>query len=168
MNNDMKWEAVDHDQLTIGQQVRVRPTDGKTWLEGQVDHITAFHGARIALEGTATTVHTDGRWDVERAVPERTLPTEPGRYIAASMADSPHMANIMTLRGDGLWDDESTAAKIEPLVRLVPSTDVEEAEKRARADLNHASQYLTTVRSNLRESDIDYLLHVLKGKGSNV
>ena len=133
---ETKWEAVEHGDIKPGDKVRLLHANGDV-----------IHGVWYGERGKAPSgISTVGgicmgrHWSLEhgyrfeRAVPERTLPTEPGLYEVPG-----DDARLFNLNDDEQWatDDGGEAwrlitARDVPLtiVRLVPVTEVEEAEKR--------------------------------------
>lgn len=134
-DNNSKWEPVSIGDLKYGDKVRALHADGDV-IHGTVSDLGyAFH-TNAAYLGIRELLGKG--WSFERAVPERTLPSEPGLYVTTTAAtDHLECANVFR-RFVHTWD-EDIEAEVEQiasrlgLVRLVPVTEVEEAEKRIQA-----------------------------------
>lgn len=131
-DNNSKWEPVGHSDLKHGDRARITNAKGDViygCMEGERFICDFGDVGAWALSETG--------YSFERAVPERTLPSEPGVYLnPARHLDK--FDSVFTLTTSGHWtndraqdiDDTDVPAD---LVRLVPVTEVEEAEKRIQA-----------------------------------
>lgn len=139
VNTDTKWERVDFLALTPGDKVRVKHDSGDTF-HGTIK--PGIHSDRtivldnLLLPGLSMDAVQGRGYSVERAVPERTLPTEPGVYRCLSVPLD-KFGSIYTLNTGSRWSDDrardiSEQSVPDDLVRLVPVTEAEEAEKRGR------------------------------------
>ncbi|MGC5078495.1 hypothetical protein [Agrococcus sp. DT81.2] len=138
MNTDTKWEAALFSDLKPADTVRLTREDGDT-IHAQVS--MNGYGVAASFGYVPFTAFSDTGYIVERAVPERTLPTEPGVYASQTEIDraSGNLVNcdIYATSPTGwhdLWVNGDVPDSDVPadLVRLVPVTEVEEAEKRGR------------------------------------
>lgn len=128
-DNNSKWEPVETTDLKAGDKVRLKHGNGdvihaEVYTDGlYVDAVFGGHWIeRLAEEG----------YSFERAVPERTLPSEKGWYSAPKPGYS--FPDVIGVDEGGWWVYGEGGHRSEPFpdgaVRLVPVTDVEEAEKR--------------------------------------
>lgn len=163
MSADIKWETVEQGDLGAGDKVRLTHRNGDV-IHGIYRDGSNLNGwAYVETMGGHLRMSSLGGHSFERAVPERTLPTEPGLYALAP--ESLPTSRVIRLRA-GKWehfgpsyasdDFESVldyAAEF-GIVRLVPVTEVEELRKRLeRADdfmvVQHRETKLADVRPML-------------------
>lgn len=159
MNTDTKWEAAEPAGIARGDKVKLAHTNG-----------SVIYGVAVYGGGDRVAVNFDGGnerhffgregWTFERAVPERTLPTEPGiyadhypstGYTLFSLHDAGHWAHD---GGGSKWqriEDENDLP--DDLVRLVPVTEVEELRTR----IERAKRMLTPGKWSTTSDVIDAL-----------
>lgn len=134
MNTDIKWEAVDPKILKKGDDIRIRTKGGTVWIPALYRYPNTSMSHEVWLDGAESSNSLIAEhWNFERAVPERTLPTEDGWYQAQSATEM----SVFELYG-GVWfhvtlsrvQVDDLADLPDDLVRLVPATEAEEAEAR--------------------------------------
>lgn len=134
MSADIKWEAVEYGDLKIDDKVRLIGKSGDI-VHGEFVGTPA--GRYIDTEFVEVWPAQAIKFGIERAVRERTLPTEPGWYIRAS--DDACIYRLFVDLGHNWYSTDNMQAEYrataksrvpDDLVRLVPVTEVEEAEKR--------------------------------------
>lgn len=155
-DNNTKWERVEAADIKRGDEIRATHPNGSA-LIGEATHSTGTtQSVLLALpdgSNSRNVFYVNG-WSFERAVPERTLPTEDGVYSAA---DDPTNAPLyMQIRGTWQTDCLGTEWKYcaasdlpDDLVRLVPVTEVEDLRERIekakkRLIKMHRNAYIST------------------------
>lgn len=162
MSADIKWEAVEYGDLKPGDGVRLT----------QYDDVIHGHVTTDLCIGTAATSVSIGIWrnrgySVERAVPERTLPTEAGYYLAGDTlfrlyADGQWWKPFYEDKGWRLVDEDDVP---DDLVRLVPVTEVEELRQR----IEKADEYLAAQHREAEIGDVrPTLTSLLYGEATDV
>lgn len=166
MSADIKWETVEWGYLKAGDKIRLTTRNGDIVHGEFVDepHARYIDTDFIDVWHVAAT-----KCRIERAVPERTLSTEPGIYVDAGIwRDSPTDAAVFILK-HGTWSHSdwrpANPALNLNLVRLVPVTEVDELRKRiAQADEYLAAQHRETEIGDIRPS----LTSILYGEATDV
>lgn len=165
MNDNTKWEAVEVDAIKAGDTIRATHTSGSV-VAGEA--LTFDAGAKLLMHGDSHARHYSEHngWTFERAVPERTLPSEPGLYQSARINRGSGTQHAVTYRYSiGRWEDcarpnEEPDYLPDDLVRLVPVTEVEALRDRiAVARAYYQSQ-------NFGDAHIDCIFELIDGTAS--
>lgn len=141
MSAEIKWEPIEPSALRPGDRIRLTHDNGDL-IHGEAAATRAYDIRCMHFNGIAEALLADG-YRFERAVPERTLPTEPGVYRCTS-APLDKFGSIYTLNTGGRSSDDRARDLSEQsvpadLVRLVPATEAEELRKR----IDTTREYLT-------------------------
>ena len=145
-DNNTKWEPVSWDELVGGESIRLTHEAYDDIVHGDVSESgEAIITALYTLDKSWLKEHSG--YKAERAVPERTLPSEDGIY--ASAEDYALGDYHLYARNGGEWQDDTREAWLPSdealipfdLVRLVPVTEVEELRERIKNARDWAEGY---------------------------
>lgn len=171
MNNN-KWKAVDWSALKPGDTIRVLHENGDVihgtfHEEDTLSYLKSSFGRFFVASNLA-----GNGFRFERAVPERTVPTEPGLYTTVSTWPPATLGYDLYIRESGYdewvaqvdgdqWDEIDPDGLPDDLVRLVPVTEADELRKRLERIRTAVERGTLALAGS---GNRDYLLALLDGE----